>query len=234
MPRVLAIGDIHGCYIALRTLVENVPLADDDLLITLGDYVDRGPRSKDVLDWLIERHKGGNLIPLKGNHEWIMLKAQDDIQTMMSWFNDHVGGKATVDSYSPEDGHRLAQLCDIPEAHWDFLHNQTRRHHETDTHLFVHANALPLLPLNAQPDEYLIWRHLERESQQAHISGKTLICGHTAQRSGLPLDLGHTICIDTYAMGGGWLTCFEPSTRYCWQANERGEFREGELGLLGN
>ncbi len=229
MSRILAIGDIHGSYIALTTLAECMPFADDDMIITLGDYVDRGPRSRQVMDWLIARYATGKLIPLLGNHESIMLQSRRDSVTMKAWFNDYIGGRATVDSYMPESGERYARLTDIPEAHWFFLQQQTRRYYETETHLFVHANANPKLPLEAQNDEALIWQHLNRDSQRAHVSGKILVCGHTAQRSGEVLDLGHTICIDTTAAGGGWLTCLDPMTRDYWQANEKGEFRSGRL-----
>ena len=67
--RYLAVGDIHGCFTALTSLAAYVPFRDDDLLITLGDYVNRGPDSCAVLDWLIRRQRHGKLVPLRGNHE---------------------------------------------------------------------------------------------------------------------------------------------------------------------
>ncbi|MDJ0562930.1 MAG: metallophosphoesterase, partial [Microcystis sp. M49629_WE12] len=73
--RTLAIGDIHGCSKALDHLLEIVNPKPQDTLITLGDYVNKGRDSKGVIDRLISLHKQGNLIPLKGNHEIIMLQA---------------------------------------------------------------------------------------------------------------------------------------------------------------
>jgi serine/threonine protein phosphatase 1 len=62
-----------------------------------------------------------------------------------------------------------------------------------------------------------------------HDSGKIMICGHTQQRSGVPLNLGHAVCLDTWAYGNGWLTCLDATTGRIWQANQKGERRTAEL-----
>lgn len=222
MPRLLAIGDIHGCLTALETLVEFVQLSDDDLLITLGDYVDRGPNTREVLDWLIKRHKRGHLIPLFGNHEIMMLQARDDDMALRTWLE--VGGAEVLVSYGLRRGD---QLDDVPEAHWQFMEYETRPYYETDTHFFVHANALSNRPLAEQPDEILFWKRFDYPPP--HQNGKIMVCGHTAQRSGLPLDIGHAVCIDTRVYDRGWLTCLEPKTGNYWQANQSGETRQGCL-----
>jgi serine/threonine protein phosphatase 1 len=56
-----------------------------------------------------------------------------------------------------------------------------------------------------------------------------MVCGHTAQKSGEPLNLGWAVCIDTWVYGRGWLSCLEPATGRVWQANQRGEHRTGWL-----
>jgi serine/threonine protein phosphatase 1 len=122
---------------------------------------------------------------------------------------------------------RAGTLDDIPEAHWEFL-EQTRPWYETERHFFVHANAHPEVPLAEQPDYMLFWEFVE--NPPPHQSGKVMVCGHTSQRSGRPLDLGHAVCIDTGACKGGWLTCLDVATGRYWQANEGGETREGRLG----
>lgn len=78
MPRHLAIGDIHGCFNALETLSGFVGFRPDDVIITLGDYVDRGPNSYAVLDWLIDADTRYELKPLRGNHDIMMVNARDD------------------------------------------------------------------------------------------------------------------------------------------------------------
>jgi serine/threonine protein phosphatase 1 len=223
MPRLLTIGDIHGCFTALKTLADYVPIKDDDLLVTLGDYVDRGPNSREVLDWLIARYDRGRLIPLRGNHEIMMLEARDGEASLQFWLD--VGGREALASYAPPG--ETGRLSHVPLRHWQFLEGQTRRYYETQTHFFVHANALPDWKLDDQPDDVLFWEKFR--SPPPHGSGKTMICGHTPQVSRRPLDIGHAICIDTWVYGMGWLTCLDPVTREYWQANEQGETRRDVL-----
>ena len=102
LTRHLAIGDIHGCYTALQSLIESIGLRDDDILITLGDYCNRGPNTAAVLDYLIHAHSRGILRPLRGNHEIIMLKARHDESELKKWLD--VGGTTTLLSYAPFDG----------------------------------------------------------------------------------------------------------------------------------
>lgn len=83
MNRHLAIGDIHGCIKALTTLLDFVRLRKDDTIITLGDYVDRGPDSRAVLDLVIELDSSHHLVPLRGNHEIMMLDARDQAEGLL-------------------------------------------------------------------------------------------------------------------------------------------------------
>lgn len=207
--RTLAIGDIHGCLTSLEALIELVDPSPEDALITLGDLVDRGPNSKGVIDFLIDLNHSNPLINLLGNHDLVMLQARQNRQTLHDWLG--MGGDATLDSYS------ATSFEDIPRSHWAFLEGHVP-YFEDESHFFVHANAYPDLPLENQPDYMLYWEHLEDPAP--HTSGKTMICGHTSQKSGNPLNLGHTICIDTFAHGGGWLTCLDVDAGVMWQANE--------------
>jgi serine/threonine protein phosphatase 1 len=222
--RILAIGDIHGCLTALDTLLDWVAPAADDLLITLGDYVDRGPDSRGVLDRLIELYDAGRLIPLRGNHDVMMVNARAgvDWRLWVGW-----GGKQTLGSYRvryPE----AFDLDAIPDRHWAFLEDDLRDWYETGRHIFVHGTVEPDLPLDEQPTFMLHWEKLFESV--AHYSGKVMVCGHTKQHSGLPLDLGSAICIDTGAYDErGWLTCLDVSNGRYWQANQRGQTREGRL-----
>ena len=79
MSRHLAIGDIHGCFNALRSLLDYVQLDNDDVIIPLGDYCDRGPNSNDVLDFLIQLSSKYTVRPLRGNHDIMMLQAGDNL-----------------------------------------------------------------------------------------------------------------------------------------------------------
>lgn len=224
--RTLVIGDIHGCFTALSTLAREMAFTDDDLIITLGDYVDRGPRSKSVIDWLLARkHRGGKLVALQGNHEIIMLSARSNSAAQKAWMGSFVGGTATLQSYGHDDSPGL--LRDIPAEHWDFIENQTVRYYETDTHIFVHASVVPELPMDQQPDEALFWERFK--PLHRHCSGKIVICGHTSQHDGIPARSPHGLCIDTWSYGEGWLTCLNVETNEYGQANQRGQYRTGTV-----
>lgn len=222
--RHLAIGDIHGCYQALTTLAAYVPFDRDDVVITLGDYVNRGPNSRAVLDWLLAYQRTGKLIALRGNHEIMMMQARYDPVAFAEFLR--CGGVATLASYAAA-GER-AHLSDVVETHWRFL-EQTRGWFETDTHFFVHANACPDCPVEEQRDDMLYWESFGEPAP--HESGKTMVCGHTAQRSGKPKNVGHAVCIDTWAYDDGWLTCLDVESGQYWQANQRGETRVGVLDV---
>jgi serine/threonine protein phosphatase 1 len=216
MSRTLAIGDIHGCSAAFDALLEAVAPSADDILVTLGDYVDRGPDSKGVLERLLAIEARTRLVPLIGNHDQMMLEARDG--RGLDWQDGH--GAATIASY----GGNLEQ---IPQAHWGFL-ERCQDWYETQTHIFVHASVDPNIDVEQQPTYLLRWRGL-RTDALPHRSGKAVVCGHASQKDGRPLDLGHAVCIDTYAHGGGWLTCFEPASGRVWMANQRGETRNTRL-----
>jgi serine/threonine protein phosphatase 1 len=227
MPRTLAIGDIHGHIQALRALDEMVPFRDDDELIFLGDYIDRGPDSKEVLQWVIERHEQGNTIALLGNHDQMMLESPHDDVVLDMWVR--CGGDATLLSYRPNK--QVAVTFDhIPSEHFEFLRSTCKLYHSTDTHIFVHAGVNVDLPLADQDEHTLLWKKL-REARQ-HISGKTVVCGHTAQASGWPFNATHTICIDTWVYGDGWLTCLDVDSGEFWQAKSSGQTRAASLGDL--
>ncbi len=218
--RTLAIGDIHGTSAALDSLLAAVRPTPDDLLVFLGDYVDRGPDTRGVLDRLISLDGSHRCVFLRGNHELMMTRSRHDRGELRMWLA--VGGKQALASYGP-----AATLANVPAEHWDFLDRRLVDYHETDTHLFVHANLFAELPLDEQPEEMLFWEFLT--GPIGHISGKMVICGHSSQKSGNVLDLGDTVCIDTFAYGGGWLTCLNVGSLNYWQANRDGQTREGWL-----
>lgn len=227
MPRHLAIGDIHGCFDALRRLGDAVGFQNDDVIVTLGDYCNRGPNTCAVLDWLIHIDGSHRLVPLRGNHDIMMVNARDSESEYRKWLD--VGGDATLRSYAPFDGDP-GSMADIPDRHWQFLTDRLLPYFESDTHFFVHANAYPEIPLIEQPDFMLYWEQFNDPPR--HESGKTMICGHTSQKSGFPVSNRHAVCLDTWACGNGWLSCLHVESGMIWQANERGETRQMWLDEL--
>lgn len=217
--RILAIGDIHGCSIAFDTLIAAVKPQLNDQIITLGDYIDRGPDSKGIIKRLMAWHHAGQLTALRGNHELMMLDAQTNRQKKSRWRS--CGGDATLASYSKSG--KYGKLGDVPDSHWHFFKNICVDWCETKTHFFVHANAHPDLPLAAQPPQMLFWEKLG--FPEPHCSGKIMVCGHTSQKTGVPLNIGHAICLDTRVYGKGWLTCLDTTSGKIWQANQAGDVR---------
>ena len=116
--RTLAIGDIHGCARALDALLAAVKPRPDDLLVTLGDYVDRGPDSRGVLDRLVSLYATGRLVPLLGNHDLMMLHAREWAEAGSMWLA--CGGKSTLTSYGLCNGDSV-DLKTVPASHWEFL-----------------------------------------------------------------------------------------------------------------
>ncbi len=219
MKRTLVIADIHGCLDPLRHLWEAIEARPEDKVVFIGDYVDRGPDSKGVIDFLIGLPPELDVTFLSGNHEEKFFLASIDQTELAHWISAW-GGGATLESYGP------GGLDDVPEEHWEFM-RKAEPYFETETHIIVHANLEPEVPLAEQLPFALI--HKKFGTPEPHCSGKTMICGHTAQKSHVPLDLGHAVCIDTDPGRGGWLTCLDTESGEYWQANFEGELRRGRL-----
>ena len=190
------------------------------MIVTLGDYLDGGPDSRGVIEQLLALGGQCGLVPLLGNHEEMLLTAREGRADLDSWLR--FGGDATLASYGLED------LESFPRPHLDFLAG-CRRFYETDTHLFVHANYWPNLPMAEQPANALLWEPLRADRAYPHYSRKTAVVGHTPQQDGSVLDLGFLICIDTGCCEGGWLTALDVGSGEYWQTNERGQARQGHL-----
>ncbi len=224
MPqRTIAIGDIHGCSTALDTLIEAIDPGADDLLIPLGDYVDRGPDSRGVIDRLLALAARCSLVPLLGNHELMLLAAVKDREDEAAAFWRMIGGAETLASYG-------GSIDNIPVEHLDFF-GSLRRYYQTPNYLFFHANYVENVPPEEQPENCLLWQHLHLGLPGPHVSGKTVVVGHTPQTSGEIFDGGHILCIDTFCFGGGWLTALEVETRQIWQANNEGQLMGSEAKL---
>lgn len=218
LGRTLAIGDVHGCAAALDKLLDAVSPALGDVLVFLGDYIGKGPDSAGVMDRLVALSADHRVIPLLGNHEELMLAALRRPARLARW--PATSRDSTLQAYGDD-------LANVPEAHTKFLET-CRQFHETDSHIFVHAGVDPDRPMSRQCGPILRWRRFDPQ-QEPHQSGKVVVCGHAAQKSGQPKSIGHTVCIDTYCWGGGWLTCLDVGTGRIWQASETGRLQSAWL-----
>ena len=220
--RTLAIGDIHGCFTSLTTLLQTVSPAVEDKVIFLGDYIDRGPQSRQVIEHLIQRRDFFDCVFLRGNHEVMILEGRNDSLKAKLW--QSYGGFEMLVNYGAE--YKRDWAATIPAAHWNFL-KHTDPFYETDSHIFVHASPAPDLDMPEQSDLFLYWEFFD--AIQPHKSGRKIICGHTPQESGLIKDLGFAACIDTNAVRGGWLTCLDADSGEYWQANELKQVRVAKI-----
>jgi serine/threonine protein phosphatase 1 len=217
--RVYAIGDIHGCIAPLRQLHQlirehaaNQPVARN-VVVYLGDYVDRGPDSRAVIDLL----RDGPLpaferIFLKGNHEASLLQFLEDEEHGPQWFA--YGGDATLYSYgvsAPRSSTDLAGLHraqsefaqKLPPEHRDFFARLQLTHIEDD-YLFVHAGLRPGVAIENQNADDLLWIRDEFLRSNAEF-GKIVVHGHSISEE--PTIRHNRIGIDTGAFAGGPLTC---------------------------
>jgi serine/threonine protein phosphatase 1 len=220
MARVLALGDIHGCAHALDAVLDAADLRASDTLVVLGDVIDYGRDSASVIDRLMELRSECELICIQGNHEEMLLAALDNERLKSQWIN--VGGMETLNSYR-----FCGDLDAIPPEHLEFLRGFVD-YYETDTQVFTHAGYDPDLPFADQPPHALRWQVLERPWPQPHCSGKQVVIGHTEQRNGEILDLGHIVCLDTACRSYGWLTLWDADTGETWQASKWGVLHEPE------
>ncbi len=191
---IYAVGDVHG---QLEMLVNALRLIEQDggpdaRVVFLGDYVDRGPDSRGVLDLLIEGQRDGrNWVMVKGNHDRMMARfvqeceiADKSLPITLNWLDPRLGGRETLASYgvAVTDNDRIYQVHEracaaVPPAHIDFI-NALPTYHQEDKLLFVHAGIRPGLSLAQQSEDDLVWiRHefLRYSSQYPWL----IVHGHT-------------------------------------------------------
>jgi serine/threonine protein phosphatase 1 len=172
---IFAIGDVHGCADELRVLIDKLPITPETTVVFLGDYIDRGPHSREVIELMIELAERVTVIPLLGNHEDMFRAYLTDPTTAAAAGFVYNGGSATLASYADERGE-----VTIPAHHLRFL-DELRVFHETESHVFVHA-GLPQMPL-AQIDpvrdrQAMLWMR-GRFLTTDYDWGKVVVHGHT-------------------------------------------------------
>ena len=223
-PRVFAIGDLHGCYEETKALIdylkEHEALSAEDLCIFIGDYIDRGARSKEIIDLMLQvRAEWPRTVFIKGNHEDMLL--------------DYLGyGGESGDVYLENGGFEFLKsyglhpftprddvIAALPPPHLEFL-----RGLELGVVLaefvFVHAGINPTRGLDSQQSHDLMWIRGDFVHAE-HTAGKTVVFGHTPFED-IFIHLPYKIGIDTGLVYGNRLSAVELVHGKLFQI-ERGE-----------
>lgn len=202
--RLIAIGDIHGQNDLLVKLMKSIKFnIDEDFLIFMGDYIDRGRETEDealVVDYLINLHNKskGKVLLLKGNHE-IMVEtvlplAEEQgmyaIEQKSWWGRNGAGDKC---KWSKTRRISLIEFCNVLPLYY-----------QTETHFFVHAGIKQGIPIAQQREEDMFWN---RSGNQKRYNGKQLVVGHTPDEDVIIND--NKICVDTGAFCYGKLSAYD-------------------------
>jgi len=215
--RIYAVGDVHGRADLLRQVLAEI---DADLArnpppgalhVFLGDYIDRGPASREVIDLIVARQRRHEVVSLKGNHEAFALKFMTDPAVLAEW--GQAGGFETLMSYglypplNPDDDERqelaMQFAAAMPRKHLEFFAN-LRTSFCCGDFFFVHAGVRPGVPFAEQSEDDLLWIRHEFLLYEEDF-GKLVVHGHTPVRE--PDFRANRINIDTGAFATGNLTC---------------------------
>lgn len=183
MARLIGISDIHGEYEKLCTVIDKIAPKNDDTFIFMGDYIDRGAKSKEVVDKLISMQNICNCVYLIGSHEYALLHANsDEYYNYLFW---NYGGVQTVESYGSFEN--------ILEIHGDFF-KKLKFYYINGNYLFIHAGIRNGIPLEKQSEVDMVYIRKDFYNNKHDLPYK-IIFGHTEFEK--PLIREDKICIDT-------------------------------------
>ncbi len=206
--RLIAIGDVHGRLAKLEDLLGQIQPRADDRLVFLGDYVDRGPDSYEVVERLIAlRRELPRTVLLRGNHEAFLLALfREPVHGQRQVWLERDGGRATIASYQAAGQY--------PIVHRDFFESLPLTF-ETERFFFCHAGVRPRIALDRQREDDLLTIREPFLSSNANF-GKVVVHGHTVVAH--PQVLTNRINLDTGAGEGGPLTALDLGAMSFWQA----------------
>jgi serine/threonine protein phosphatase 1 len=197
MSHTFVIPDIHGRLDLLDEGLAEIAVrskGEEDTIVTIGDYVDKGPASKGVIDRLLSDVERYELVCLKGNHDAMMADALRDHSKMMDWAGK--GGDAALASYG-------GGAADVPQSHVDWL-DRLRLFHVDAHRLYVHAGVDPETPLDRQSEKTMLWKRYPK-GYSGGFGNLHVVHGHDNDPGGPLLYEGRTN-LDTLAWKTGRLT----------------------------
>ena len=208
------ISDIHGCLKTFKKILKTVSFSKKDELYILGDLIDRGPDSKGVIDFIWQlQEEGFNVFCTRGNHDQMMLDAQQSLQWQRNWLMN--GGWSTLESFN------AATISDIPSKYFHFI-DELPHYLEVDDYILVHAGFKFDMPNPFEELHSMLWQRNWYELINYHwLRNRTIVHGHTPtskenvntllqnlnKNQYLNIDAG---CVHKGKRPGlGWLACFE-------------------------
>ncbi len=186
-----AVGDIHGMFDPLIELIKKIKPEEGDEIVFLGDYIDRGPSSKEVIEFLITFSRTHKTVFIKGNHEDMMLECLKKGDCLTWQFN---GAGATIRSFGSIE--EIRKRLDFFES--------LKLYHEKGRYVMVHGGVKPGVPLKRQKEFDILWIRDEFIYSENPLPGKVVVFGHTPLER--PLISDDKIGIDTGCVYGGKLT----------------------------
>ena len=212
MTRTFAIGDIHGCSATLRKLVlEKIQLTKEDELYCLGDYVDRGPDSKGVIDFILElKEKGYKVFALRGNHDQMMMDSGKDKESFQNWVEN--GGNKTLQSFG------IRSYDELDSKYKTFFY-ETQFFFETGKYILVHAGLNFKIKNPFEDKHAMMWiRDFMVDGEK--LGDRIIVHGHTpipwpvirrqAGKNVMDIDAG---CVYTDHYGFGYLVALNLGTQ---------------------
>ena len=171
MRRRFVIGDIHGCSRTFKKLLfDRLQIEKDDEIYLLGDYIDRGPDSKKVVNRIIKMKKDGfNIFPVLGNHELLLLDSIDFVQNHLAWFRN--GAKSTLKSFDINYAH------EFKPKYLKFF-RKLKHYYLLDDFVIVHGGLNFNLDDPFKDKESMVWMR-DNDVDLEKTGGRKIICGHT-------------------------------------------------------
>jgi serine/threonine protein phosphatase 1 len=222
MDRLFAISDIHGCFKPFyKLVVDIIKLTKSDQLILLGDYIDRGDRSKEVIDFIIDLYnKGFNITTLSGNHEVMLAESYYDEETLPLWLMNH--GTSTLASFGIQD------IRDLDDRYLKFF-TSLEYYKIIGNLVFVHAGFDDLAADPFLDNQTMIWE-CQSSYRNPILAEKTIIHGHrpktisyvkrliSEKSKVIPIDTG---CVYNEEKGYGNLSALEVKSMTLFSVSNR-------------
>jgi len=230
--KIYAIGDIHGELALLKDAISRIEKdgGPSARVVFLGDYIDRGPDSRGVIEYLVDGLADGKKWTcLLGNHDQLFCLFMEDCEAQMTldyhWLHDRLGGKETLKGYGIDiDNNDTLQnihtrtCAAVPDAHIEFLESLPN-FYQQDGLFFAHAGIRPGIPLERQSQQDLLWiRNEFLEDTRPHPM--LVVHGHTPVAK--PLHYGNRVNLDTGCGYGNQLTAAVFEGTDCWVLSDNG------------